>query len=315
MEGEGDGMNSKTVIINKIDTLSEAIAYCKQINYVASADELIIDFSFATFIRNHYLSIIGMGLEVVQNRGIKVVIKKPKSQKVLDTLQKIGFLSKFCEEKDGDDTYRTMLRYTNIPLENYDLPLQEFYSYFIAQFTGKIDNLSPKLLNKILQKIFELFSNVFRHSDSALGLFCSGQFYPSREKFNFTIVDNGVTIKTNVNRYLSKEFLKNRSTADKIFGTKYEPKNGIDAIKWALEDTHSTTGQGGLGLSLLMEFITISGGRIEIISNDGYYSIKDGKESFKKLEESFEGTIVSIELNTVSDRYYFLKEEQQDANN
>lgn len=308
-------MNSKTVIINKIDTLSEAIAYCKQINYVASADELIIDFSFATFIRNHYLSIIGMGLEVVQNRGIKVVIKKPRSQKVLDTLQKIGFLSKFCEEKDGDDTYRTMLRYTNIPLENYDLPLQEFYSYFIAQFTGKIDNLSPKLLNKILQKIFELFSNVFRHSDSALGLFCSGQFYPSREKFNFTIVDNGVTIKTNVNRYLSKEFLKNRSTADKIFGTKYEPRNGIDAIKWALEDTHSTTGQGGLGLSLLMEFITISGGSIEIISNDGYYSIKDGKESFKKLEESFEGTIVSIELNTVSDRYYFLKEEQQDANN
>lgn len=150
MKGEGDGMNSKTVIINKIDTLSEAIAYCKQINYVASADELIIDFSFATFIRNHYLSIIGMGLEVVQNRGIKVVIKKPRSQKVLDTLQKIGFLSKFCEEKDGDDTYRTMLRYTNIPLENYDLPLQEFYSYFIAQFTGKIDNLSPKLLNKIL---------------------------------------------------------------------------------------------------------------------------------------------------------------------
>lgn len=68
-------------------------------------------------------------------------------------------------------------------------------------------------------------------------------------------------------------------------------------------------------MSLLMEFITISGGSIEIISNDGYYSIKDGKESFKKLEESFEGTIVSIELNTVSDRYYFLKEEQQDANN
>lgn len=308
-------MNSKTVIINKIDTLSEAIAYCKQINYVASADELIIDFSFATFIRNHYLSIIGMGLEVVQNRGIKVVIKKPRSQKVLDTLQKIGFLSKFCEEKDGDDTYRTMLRYTNIPLENYDLPLQEFYSYFIAQFTGKIDNLSPKLLNKILQKIFELFSNVFRHSDSALGLFCSGQFYPSREKFNFTIVDNGVTIKTNVNRYLSKEFIKNRSTADKIFGTKYEPRNGVDAIKWALEDKHSTTGEGGLGLSLLMEFITISGGSIEIISNDGYYSIKDGREGFKKLEESFEGTIVSIELNTESDRYYFLKEEQQDANN
>lgn len=307
-------MNNKAVIINKIDTLSEAIFYYKQIIRMASDDEIIIDFSFATFIRNHYLSIIGMGLEVVQNRGIKIVIKKPKKQSVLITLQKIGFLSKFCEEKDGDDTYRTMIRYTNIPLENYDLPQQEFYSYFIAQFTGKIDNLSPKLLNKILKKILEVFSNVFRHSDSALGLFCSGQFYPSRNKFNFTIVDNGVTIKTNVNRYLAKEFIKNRSTADKIFGTKFEPISGIEAIKWALVDTHSTTGKGGLGLSLLMEFITISGGSIEIISNDGYYSIKDGQESFQKHEESFEGTIISIELNTESDRYYFLKEEHQDAN-
>jgi signal transduction histidine kinase len=166
------------------------------------------------------------------------------------------------------------------------------------------------LLKKILQKIYELFSNVFRHSESALGLFCSGQFYPKSEQFKFTIADNGTTIKTKVNRYLLKEFIKNRSTADKVFGKKFDPINGVEAIKWALEDKHSTTGGGGLGLSLLMDLITISGGSIEIISNDGYYSIKDGVESTKKLNESFEGTIVSIELNTESSRYYFLKEEQ-----
>jgi hypothetical protein len=96
-----------------------------------------------------------------------------------------------------------MIRYTNIPLENYDESFAVFHVYFKEQFTGKVANLSPKLLKKILQKIYELFSNVFRHSESALGLFCSGQFYPKSEQFKFTIADNGTTIKTKVNRYLS----------------------------------------------------------------------------------------------------------------
>ena len=61
-----------------------------------------------------------------------------------------------------------------------------------------------------MQKVFELFSNVFRHSQSELGLFCSGQFYPSNDKFYFTIVDGGIGIEQNVNNYLQKEFYKNK---------------------------------------------------------------------------------------------------------
>lgn len=300
----------KTIIISKINTLFEATKCFDDINGVAMGETLQIDFSNASFIRNHFLAIIGMGLEVVQNRGIKVALIKPKDKTVLNAMTRIGFLSVFGDGEDGPDTYKTMIRYTNIPLENYDESFAVFHVYFKEQFAGKVANLSPKLLKKILQKIYELFSNVFRHSESALGLFCSGQFYPKSEQFKFTIADNGTTIKTKVNRYLLKEFIKNRSTADKVFSKKFEPINGVEAIKWALEDKHSTTGGGGLGLSLLMDLITISGGSIEIISNDGYYSIKDGVESTKKLQGSFEGTIVSIELNTESSRYYFLKEEQ-----
>lgn len=304
----------KTITINRVNTLFEAIKYFDHIAETAKDEMLLVDFSKASFIRNHYLAIIGMGLEVVQNRAIKVAVIKPNDKTVLNAMTRIGFLAVFGDGEDGPDTYKTMIRYTNIPLENYDASFAAFHEYFKEQFTGKVANLSPKLLYKILQKIYELFSNVFRHSESALGLFCSGQFYPKSEQFKFTIADNGITIKTKVNRYLLREFLKNRTTADKIFGKKFEPISGVDAIKWALEDTHSTTGQGGLGLSLLMDLITISGGSIEIISNDGYYSIKDGVENTKKLEESFEGTIVSIELNTESSRYYFLKEERKDAN-
>lgn len=303
-----------TIEIDKINFLSQATTYFRKIVDVAQNETLQVDFSDASFIRNHYLCIIGMGLEVVRNRGINIAFVPPEDSKVLASMKRIGFLSAFCDESDGHDTYKTMVRYTNIPLEDYDLPLQKFYMYFMQQFTGKVGNLSPKLLNKILQKVFELFSNVFRHSESALGLFCSGQFYPNSEKFNFTIADNGITIKTNVNRYLSKRFLSIRSLSDKVTGKKFERISGVDAIKWALEDKHSTTGEGGLGLTLLMDLIRISSGSIEIISNDGYYSIKHGNETFETLQDSFEGTIVSIELNTESDRYYFLKEEQNNDN-
>lgn len=301
----------KHISINKIDTLFDAMYIFNKIIYIYDED-IIIDFSEAEFIRNHFISIVGMGLEVVKKRGVDVEIIKPKSYKVVNSMKKINFLSVFCDENNQDDTYKTMVRYTNIPLENNSLILQEFYTYFIMQFIGKVENLSPKLQKKILQKIFELFSNVFRHSNSALGLFCSGQFYPKQDKFNFTIVDNGVTIRKNVNKYLLKEFMKNRSSIDKIRGKKFEPLDAIDSIKWALVDTNSSTGAGGLGLSLLMDLIKASKGSIEIVSGNGYYGIKDAQEISKVLEKSFEGTIISIELNTHSGTYYFLKEEKND---
>lgn len=305
----------KTLIINKIDTLFVAVNYFEQIISTDVHDSLIVDFSQATFLRNHYLSIIGMGLEVLRNQDIKIKIIEPNDTRVLNSMKKIGFLSVFSNQNDGQDTYKTMIKYTNIPLKNYDEPLQNFYIYFIGQIQGKVGNLSPKLLNKILQKILELFSNVFRHSQSEIGLFCSGQFYPGSDKFNFTIADNGVTIKNNVNTYLKKKFKKNRNLSDKIRGKRFQPLSAHEAIKWALEDTHSSTGAGGLGLSLLMELISLSKGSIEIISNNGYYSIKNGIEQIMKLESSFEGTVVSIQLNTDSDCYYFLKEERANDNN
>lgn len=300
----------KHILINKIDTIFDAIYIFNKIIYIYDED-VTIDFSDSEFIRNHFISIIGMGLEVVKKRGVEVEIIKPRNYKVLNSMKRINFLSMFCDENNQEDTYKTMVRYTNIPLENNSLVLQEFYSYFITQFIGKVANLSPKLQKKILQKIFELFSNVFRHSNSALGLFCSGQFYPKQDKFNFTIIDNGVTIRKNVNKYLSKEFMKNRSAIDKIMGKKFEPLGAIDCIKWALVDTNSSTGAGGLGLSLLMDLIKASKGSIEIISGNGYYGIKEAQEVSKVLEKSFEGTIISIELNTHSGTYYFLKEERK----
>ena len=108
--------------------------------------------------------------------------------------------------------------------------------------------------------------------------------------------------------------MKSRSFLDKSLGKKYEQIDAIESIKWALIDNNSTTGAGGLGLSLLMDLIKASKGSIEIISGNGYYCIKNAKEDSKELKKSFEGTIISIELDTHSGTYYFLKDEPNGKN-
>ena len=105
----------KTIIVNRIDTLSQAIKYFEDIVNIAANKILKIDFRESPYIRNHYLSIVGMGLEVVKNRNISIKILKPKDYKVLNSMKKINFLSVFCDESD---TYKTMVKYTNIPLYN-----------------------------------------------------------------------------------------------------------------------------------------------------------------------------------------------------
>lgn len=297
--------------INSINSLFDAINYFEKIINASFDTKVSIDFTNSSFVRNHYLSIIGMSIEILKTRNNDIQILKPNNQKVLDSMNDIGFLPAFCDEKEGYDTHKTMIKYTHIPIKEYDLELQRFYVYFMQQFKGKIENLSPLLLKKILQKFFELFSNVFRHSQSGIGFFCSGQFYPKNDKFNFTIVDNGITIRRNVNRYLLKKHGQ-QSLSDRLFSKKFQPLNGLEAIKWALIDNHSTTGSGGLGLSLLLDLVTISGGNIEILSGNGYFSMREGESEI--LDSSFEGTIISVELITKKDKYYFLKEENHENN-
>ncbi len=152
---------------------------------------------------------------------------------------------------------------------------------------------------------------MFRHSKSKLGFFCSGQLDDKQKIINFTIVDSGITIKTNINRYFEDLKKDNKKILD---FSKFNELNGYDAIKWALENGNSTTGKGGFGLNLLQELILKSGGRLEIISNDGYFYINNGIIREQKLDYDFEGTIVSIGLSTDINRLCIIKGDNNDKN-
>lgn len=285
--------------INKISSINDAIDYHNAI-IDCEDDKIILDFSSSSFIQNNLISILGLALEIQKNKTIKIT--KPKAKNIMNDLKNIGFLSKYSDGKNEIDLDHTMIQYINIQQEDTDY--FRFLEFFIKQLDKRVKNLSPELKKKITQKIIELFSNVFRHSESELGFFCSGQFDPSQKKFYITIADGGVTIKTKVNKYIEKlSIKKNPNSSDNI---DYDAHNGYEAIRWALIDTNSTTGSGGFGLSLLKELIMKSQGILEIVSNDGYYKIEKGEISGKVLKNEFKGTIINIGLSTSDEQYFYL---------
>jgi anti-sigma regulatory factor (Ser/Thr protein kinase)/anti-anti-sigma regulatory factor len=280
-----------TITFSNIHNLELAIqAYEKIKNHSSHKNILILDFSKVTFIKNQYYALLGLALKMYHsNKEIEFILPIHTSAKT--NMKNIGFLSEFTEINKGFDLYKTMVQYTHIPMDKQELK-KDFYRRFFNRFNERVSNLSPKLLKKINQSISELFENVFIHSYSDLGLFCVGQFYPQNNKFSFIIADGGITIKNNVNNFLNKDF------------------SGIETIKWALIEGHSTT-QGGFGLTIVKNLVQLQKGKLEIISNDGYYQLENGKE--KTLLTPFDGTIVSIELN-IDDKFYYLKGEQNENN-
>jgi len=270
--------------IKTITRLSQALFVYEQIKNLKK-DRIILDFSKSKFIQNQFYAIFGLALKKFHTNS-KIEIIPPTHYRAKQNIINIGFLKEF-NHYSGEDIFETMIQYTQIPLSQKEKS-EEFYEYFFTRFNNVIENLSPKLLKEINRVISELFNNVFMHSKSELGLFCVGQFYPSKNKFSFIIADGGVGIKHNVSTFLNKNI------------------NDIEAIKWALREGHSTSG-GGFGLNLVTDLVTLQKGRFDIISGKGRIKIHNAIIKTSILDNNFDGTIVYIELKT--DEYYKFKGE------
>lgn len=194
---------------------------------------------------------------------------------------------------------------TNAHFKGMVIPFKKFTIYQDIEFMEYVANelLSkpnfPKhsrmLSKKINTSIFELFENARTHGNCR-NIYTCGQITKDEDstRLDFTIVDMGKTIKTNVNEYLKENL------------------SGTEAIAWAMELGHTTkTGSvsGGLGLDIIFEFIQLNKGRIQIVSSDGYWEYYNDKIIKKKFLNPFLGTIANIEVNLDDKKQYKLKEE------
>ena len=83
-------------------------------------------------------------------------------------------------------------------------------------------------------------------------------------------------------------------------------------IEWALQYGNTTkTGNisGGLGLDIILEFIKLNKGKIQIISSDGYWEYRKGESFTNNFPKAFPGTIANLEFNLDDPSRYRLREE------
>lgn len=187
------------------------------------------------------------------------------------------------------DTYNTTLPFKIFKLNTEN----QFNDYLEAHMKGKgIPKMSKKLAKQFYRNLFEIFSNSSIHSESRPGIFVCGQFFPRKQRVDFSISDAGVGIHENVQRYTGKKM------------------NSCEAIEWAIADGNTTkTGSqpGGLGLRLLKDFIRINKGKLQLVSGDGYYEFSTTGESFLVMSNYFPGTCVNVEINTSGSMDYYLE--------
>ncbi|RJP58801.1 MAG: ATP-binding protein [Deltaproteobacteria bacterium] len=210
-------------------------------------------------------------------------------------LSKNGFLSHYGREKIPDRWG------TTIPYKRFDVKDDRYFAGYIeTEFIHRreMPDMSSGLLKKFRESIFEIFSNAVLHSRTTQGIFSCGQFFPKRNRLDFSVADLGVGIRQNIQDNIG------------LILTSEE------AIAWATQERNTTKKgpiPGGLGLKLLREFIDLNGGYIQIVSDSGYWRRAKGQTSTALLSHPFPGTVVSIEINTADTQSYVLSSELSEA--
>lgn len=204
-------------------------------------------------------------------------------------LLKNDFLSYFGHSRIIDN-HHTTIRFLKLKLTDG----KYFNNYVVDELIGRAElpQMSDLVKEKMTEAIYEIFVNAQIHSESK-HIYTCGQFFPREDKIEFTIVDTGIGFKNKVN---------NR------FGSNL---SSIQAIKWAIQDRNTTKigVTGGIGLALLKEFIEKNGGKMQIISDDGFYQFGRQGEEMHLFKGSFPGTIVNLQFRTNDNSSYVLKSE------
>lgn len=206
-------------------------------------------------------------------------------------LSKNGFLSHYGGYV-VPDRWATTISYLR-----FDAKDDRYFADYIENelmHRSEIPTMSPGLSKKFLENIFEIFSNAVLHAESKQGIFSCGQYYPKRHALNFSVADLGMGMRRNIKERMGLDL------------------TARDAIAWATQARNTTkrgSVPGGLGLRLLVEFIDLNGGNIQIVSDAGYWRRSDRQTTSTALPHDFPGTVVTLEINTADTRSYVLTSE------
>lgn len=231
---------------------------------------------------------LGAILDLFQNNYNEITFKI-NSNDIERILMKNNFLAHFGYSK-LEDNHHTTIKYLKMKPSDG----KYFKSYIINDLLGRgeLPKMSIAAKNKIAEAIYEIFVNAQIHSETE-NIYTCGQFFPNKDKIEFTIVDTGIGFRE---RFI-KRFNRDISSSK--------------AIYWATQDKNTTKTDisGGIGLALLKDFTKKNKGKIQIISDQGFYELSKKEETIKEFNGSFPGTIVNLQFRTDDKTTYYSKSE------
>lgn len=254
-------------------------------------ETVLLDFGSCRFFEANMAAPLGAILARAQRADLAHVVADSLLPEVKLILSKNGFLALLGLETAPDRNR------TTIPFRNYKAAEGRMFAEHVAEhLSGKgIPDMTLALQRAFRTSLLEVFQNAADHSDSEVGIFVCGQYFPNKKRVDLTITDGGVGIRERVREKLGARV------------------SSVQAIEWAFKQGNTTrAGQnpGGMGLKLLADFIVHNRGKIQVLSRQGFCEFAEGHYSYTKLEGDFRGTSVTLEVNTADTQSYALAGEQ-----
>lgn len=283
----------KKITLTNIDT--SISSYNQFANLYAQLHEInfdVIKINLKTWFSANMSAVLGGILDKIALTNS--VLISSENNRIISILQKNNFLANYGY-KITSDINGTTIKYLKLkPTES-----RFFNSYIMNELLSRssFPSMTDGLRKKIAESIYEIFVNAQIHSNTDY-IYTCGQFFPRKKKIEFTIVDMGEGFKKLINNSFNTAL------------------TSINAIKWAVQDGHTTKTDvsGGLGLSLLTEFIKLNNGKFQIVSDDGFYEA-GATELTYILDVPFPGSIVNMEFRTDDIHSYRLSTEAYNTDN
>jgi hypothetical protein len=261
-------------------------------------NKIIIDFSKCKEFDGNLCAAVGAIFDNFLDKSV-IMLQPPAEKKIRKVLSRNHFLRAWQvkTEVQEKENYVPYSRF-----ESGDARANEFKEYIDEWLIGKqkFPEHSKAVGENLVASLYEIYANARMHGEATYVYSC-GEYKESSTTFEMAIVDLGKTILYNVNEFFKK---KNGS-----------PMLACPAICWAFEEGHTTKeNTGGLGLSLLREFIELNKGSLHMVSAGGFVEYTNGKFEFHQLDRIFPGTIVNIKFNFSDSKHYWMQSEIPNLN-
>jgi len=232
---------------------------------------VVFNFTNTSWFEANYVAVFSSIFEILHFNGCKMSLENVNA-KIEEVFLKNGFYEMY-NLGSIEDTYNS-----TIPFKVFKTDDEEGFTRYldeevIPKINLPLNKVQVKMFKKCLQEVFE---NTRIHANSNRVYAC-GQYFYSKKKVAFTLVDLGKTIGENVRVKVNKELIDH------------------DAIKWSTEfgNTTKPSKDGGIGLHFLKEQM-YNNGILSIISGNGYWEQDMKSVRTKKMLYNYGGTVVNI---------------------